>query len=465
MTTEQNNDGIIGRNPYAKVQNTTTADSPGDERPVTRAALAAKAQGKASRTKKKTRAASAGNENGECFLGCLPPVSIEIRFACLILCIHAFGLASGPWPRTESAVNNKAAPSPKKKRRNNPRHITRSNNPNDSSPPHILTAAAAAAAAVKKPAKYANQASANAELNALISNAQNSAGVDVNRYFELANEATVGHDQFSQALSNHANTQTVQYIKMQGRYVTEFMEAAMEHPRLSELVEIIEDPLAPGQYLPLFAAICRGKPANSVRENRIMNTLLKNFFFSKKNKDTGEDLAPTTWETTLKSLLACMKQAFGTSYSLSAFKGYTGSLDAVATKYWAEQVKKDPSFGKKKKGTITDDEHDRVVLFLRSDQFSAFVQQDPTFLLYALNWCVGTFFALRGGKEHKDLRRDSFTVGEYDKNHPLSGFEYLELKDKNLITKVNILRFGTYRINCVAFFFVHATHCLISFDF
>lgn len=79
------------------------------------------------------------------------------------------------------------------------------------------------------------------------------------------------------------------------------------------------------------------------------------------------------------------------------------------------------------------------------------VQSDPISLLWALNWCIGTFFALRGGKEHKAMRRDSFVVGRYDSNHPLSGYEYLELKDMNLITKVNSIRFGKYSTVLIVF--------------
>ena len=315
-----------------------------------------------------------------------------------------------------------------------------------------IAAVAKAHATISKTSAKANNTAVGAEFNNTLAMMRSVSSLDVGKYFDKANTARLGNDKFQDALASTANIQSKNYLQQQNRLVMELMEAAALNEDLKDFVELIPDPLNEGEDIPVFAALCRGVPPTKVHENRIMNALLVNLFFRKKNKLTGQELSPKTWETNMKALLASLHTSFGISHCLSHFKGYTGCLDAVAAKFWAEEEKKNPNFGKSKAGELSDEEHDLVLHHLRSPLFKQLVEKDARYLLMALNWTVGTFFALRGRKEHHALKPDSFSVGTYNNKHPLKGLEYLEMKDKNILTKVNMMRFGEFIDHSIVIF-------------
>ena len=66
--------------------------------------------------------------------------------------------------------------------------------------------------------------------------------LDLSEYYALANNATVGENEFQTDIASHAIAATKKYLGKQNAVVTAFVEAAAENPSLTRFVELVEDP-------------------------------------------------------------------------------------------------------------------------------------------------------------------------------------------------------------------------------
>lgn len=138
----------------------------------------------------------------------------------------------------------------------------------------------------------------------------NPSGLDLAQYYDLANNATIGEDAFQRDIATSAIAATKKYLGKQEAVVTGFVEAAAENPSLAKFVELIPDPNPStrtnnSQEL-AFVVLLRGVPPDRMEQKLIMNKLLVNFFFKCRRLD-GKPLAPSTWGTNMRTLLATFK--------------------------------------------------------------------------------------------------------------------------------------------------------------
>jgi hypothetical protein len=245
------------------------------------------------------------------------------------------------------------------------------------------------------------------------------------------------------AKASGATGKTKRYVSSQDVLFACFLDSNMKNDDLRYFVE--EIPNARGIPTPRFAVLCCGCSPHAYEQNKIMNSLLLQWWAEGMKDEKGKPHQPNMCGTYFRTLLATLKIMYGLPYSTSHFKSYDGSLYAVTKEFWATFVDNDNTFATKPNASQFSETDDRMCEERLQTMVSTHtLYVDPMVILRAFHFKVGKIFMLRGRKEHWNLQFDMFRIGFYPVGHPLSGLEFLMLNDKEMLGKTNRITLGMF---------------------
>jgi hypothetical protein len=271
---------------------------------------------------------------------------------------------------------------------------------------------------------------------------------------DVAN-AQIGTNAQEIFISENATGNSKQYLQSQGSRMDDFVTSGLSNPDLAEFFKRVDDDLVEngpnGELAFVFVRVLRIKNNFYLRESiEFMNKLVVNWFWRACFlRDEVTPMQPNSVGTYLRTLFAALKAHTGLPYSLKDFKGFPGSIESVTKEYWTAVTSgEDPfsrAFGTRpNRKQFMKEEHDQVRDYIRSPLFSIQSSENHR---QALFFTQGTFFGLRGRKEHRDSRFSHYRFGKYPFGHEFAGMEYVErhMEDD---TKKNKTTLGMYPLWC-----------------
>ena len=177
------------------------------------------------------------------------------------------------------------------------------------------------------------------------------------------------------------------------------------------------------------------RQGRNLNTKRFLNQLLVHVALSLKD-DSGKPHAPVTVAVNMRTLFAEFKRQ-ELPWKMEDFKGWEGAFCDVVDQVFNEYLKRDDTYGVKKRKEFTDDDHAKITLFIAG---LASANERLPWLRHIANFCLGTQFGFRGRSEHRDLKIKDISFGVYPltATKELQGKPYVQIGGK-MLSKANKL--------------------------